>query len=104
MTICDGGDSYHTDNDGDIEHHIRDLRWLSRPRRINQLPQCGAQGICQTGQRRCADATPIREPQITVSCRSTETERLRQADEEVAEFKKAMNENRAAAGARLIFP
>jgi hypothetical protein len=31
-------------------------------------------------------------------------EKLRQADEEVAEFKKAMNENRAATGARLLFP
>lgn len=29
---------------------------------------------------------------------------LRQADEEVVEFKKAMNQNRAAAGARLLFP
>ena len=35
---------------------------------------------------------------------TTDPEKLRQADEEVAEFKKAMNENRAAAGARLIFP
>lgn len=26
------------------------------------------------------------------------------ADEEVAEFKKAINENRAATGARLLFP
>jgi hypothetical protein len=31
-------------------------------------------------------------------------EKLREADEEVAEFKKAMNENRAATGARLLFP
>ncbi len=35
---------------------------------------------------------------------TTEAEELRQADEEVAEFKKAMNENRAATGARLLFP
>ena len=35
---------------------------------------------------------------------TTDPEKLRQADEEVAEFKKAMNENRAAVGARLIFP
>ena len=35
---------------------------------------------------------------------TTDPEKLRQADEEVAEFKKAMNDNRAAAGARLIFP
>jgi hypothetical protein len=27
-----------------------------------------------------------------------------EADEEIAEFKKAMNENRAASGARLLFP
>jgi hypothetical protein len=31
-------------------------------------------------------------------------EKLREADEEVAAFKKAMNENRAATGARLLFP
>ena len=31
-------------------------------------------------------------------------EKLREADEEIAKFKKAMNENRAAAGARLLFP
>ncbi|HEY3824011.1 MAG TPA: hypothetical protein VGL82_05605 [Bryobacteraceae bacterium] len=31
-------------------------------------------------------------------------EKLRQADEEVAEFKRAMNENRAATSARLLFP
>jgi hypothetical protein len=35
---------------------------------------------------------------------TTDREKLREADEEVAEFKKAMNENRAATGARLLFP
>jgi len=35
---------------------------------------------------------------------TTDPEKLRQADEDVAEFKKAMNENRAATGARLLFP
>lgn len=34
---------------------------------------------------------------------TTDPERLREADEEVAEFKKAMNANRAATGARLLF-
>lgn len=35
---------------------------------------------------------------------TTDPEQIREADEEVAEFKKAMNENRAATGARLLFP
>ena len=35
---------------------------------------------------------------------TTDPEKLREADEEVTEFKKAMNENRAATGARLLFP
>jgi hypothetical protein len=35
---------------------------------------------------------------------TTDKEKLRQADEEVAAFKKAMKENRVAAGARLLFP
>jgi len=35
---------------------------------------------------------------------TTDPEKLREADEEVAEFKKAMNENRSATGARLLFP
>ncbi len=35
---------------------------------------------------------------------TTDPEKLREADEEVAAFKKAMNENRAATGARLLFP
>lgn len=35
---------------------------------------------------------------------TTDKEKLRPADEEVAEFKKAMKENRVAAGARLLFP
>ena len=35
---------------------------------------------------------------------TSDPERLREADEEIAEFKKAMNENRAAVGARLLFP
>jgi hypothetical protein len=35
---------------------------------------------------------------------TTDPEELRKADEEVAAFKKAMNENRAATGARLLFP
>jgi hypothetical protein len=35
---------------------------------------------------------------------TTDPEKLREADEEVGEFKKAMNENRAATGARLLFP
>ena len=35
---------------------------------------------------------------------TTDPEKLREADEEVAEFKMAMNENRAATGARLLFP
>ena len=35
---------------------------------------------------------------------TTDREKLRRADQEVTEFKKAMNENRAASGARLLFP
>jgi hypothetical protein len=35
---------------------------------------------------------------------TTDPEKIRQADEEVADFKKAMNENRAATGARPLFP
>ena len=35
---------------------------------------------------------------------TTDPEKLRAADEEVAEFKKAMNEHRSATGARLLFP
>lgn len=35
---------------------------------------------------------------------TTDREKLLRADEEVAEFKRAMNENRAASGARLLFP
>jgi len=35
---------------------------------------------------------------------TTDPEKLREADDEVARFKKAMNANRAAAGARLLFP
>jgi len=35
---------------------------------------------------------------------TTDLEKLREADEEVTEFKKAMNENRSATGARLLFP
>jgi len=31
-------------------------------------------------------------------------EELRAAEQELAEFKRAMNENRAATGARLVFP
>ena len=34
---------------------------------------------------------------------TTDPEKLREADEQIAEFKKAMNENRAATGARLLF-
>ncbi len=35
---------------------------------------------------------------------TTGMEKLREADQEIAEFKKAMNANRAATGARLLFP
>jgi hypothetical protein len=35
---------------------------------------------------------------------TTDPDKIRAADEEVAEFKKAMNDNRAATGARLLFP
>jgi len=35
---------------------------------------------------------------------TTDPEELRKADEEIAEFKKAMNETRFASGARPIFP
>jgi hypothetical protein len=35
---------------------------------------------------------------------TTDPDKIRVADEEVAEFKKAMNETRAATGARLLFP
>jgi hypothetical protein len=34
----------------------------------------------------------------------TDPEKLRETDEEVGDFKKAINENRAATGARLLFP
>jgi hypothetical protein len=35
---------------------------------------------------------------------STDPEEIRAAEEEVTEFMKAMNENRAATGERLLFP
>ena len=35
---------------------------------------------------------------------TTDPEKLREADEEIAQFKEAMNANRAATGARLLFP
>lgn len=35
---------------------------------------------------------------------TSDPEKLREADEEIAEFKKAMNESRAAVGARPLFP
>jgi len=35
---------------------------------------------------------------------TTDSELLREADQEVADFKKAMNANRAATGGRLLFP
>jgi hypothetical protein len=35
---------------------------------------------------------------------TADPEKLRQADEEIVAFKKAMNETRAASGARLLFP
>lgn len=35
---------------------------------------------------------------------TTDPQALRESDEEVAEFKRAMNENRLATGARLLFP
>lgn len=78
-----------TDNDRYIQHHVRDLRRFSRPRRINQLPQRCAQGISQTSQRRCAGPTLIREPQVAVSRRCAETERLRQTDEDLPEHSEA---------------
>ena len=35
---------------------------------------------------------------------TTDPEKIREADEEVTEFMKAMNRNRAATGERLLFP
>ena len=35
---------------------------------------------------------------------TSDPEKLREADKEIAEFKKAMNEARAAVGARPLFP
>ena len=35
---------------------------------------------------------------------TSDPEKLREADEEIAQFKKAMNENRAGVGARPLFP
>jgi hypothetical protein len=35
---------------------------------------------------------------------TSDPEKLRKADEDIAEFKKAMNDNRAAVGARPLFP
>ena len=35
---------------------------------------------------------------------TTDPEKIRAADQEVDEFMKAMNENRAATGERLLFP
>ena len=35
---------------------------------------------------------------------TSDPEKLREADEEIATFKKTMNESRAAAGARPLFP
>ncbi len=67
-------------------------------------------------------AKPLNEPPLRLSGGSVDTatlellaawkaqdatadpDKIREADEEVAEFKKAMNANRAATGARLLFP
>lgn len=35
---------------------------------------------------------------------TSDPEKLRKADEEITEFKKAMNDNRVAVGARPLFP
>jgi hypothetical protein len=35
---------------------------------------------------------------------TSDPEKLREADEEIAAFKKTMNENRAIVGSRLLFP
>lgn len=74
-----------TYNDGDVQHHIRNIGGFGRPLRINKLAYRCAERIRQTGDSSCAGSATIREPEITISCRCTETEGLREADEDLAE-------------------
>lgn len=74
-----------TYDNGNIQNHIRNIARFRRPRRIDQLTQRSSKRIRQSRQCRRTDTSPIREPQITISRRRAETERLRQTDEDLAE-------------------
>jgi hypothetical protein len=60
-------------------------------------PQVSAQGSIDTATLELLAAWKAEDA-------TTDPEKLREADEQIAEFKKSMNENRAATGARLLFP
>jgi hypothetical protein len=68
--------------------------------------------------KQASTSAPLREPSVPLTDTATldllaawrdqdattDLGKIREADEEVARFKQAMNANRAASGARLLFP
>ena len=59
----------------------------------------------KTRPQSCADDISLELlPAWNADDATTDPERFREADQEIAEFKKARNENRSATGARLLFP
>lgn len=74
-----------TYDDRYIQNHIRNLTRRGSPKRINQLTQRRSERIRQRRERRRAGTSTIREPQITVPCRSAEAKGLREADQDLPE-------------------
>jgi len=73
------------------------MKQPSTSRPLNEPPLALSGGAIDTGTLELLAAWKAQDA-------TTAPEKLREADEEVAEFKKAMNANRAATGARLLFP
>lgn len=72
-------------NDRDVQHHVGDVVGLGGPERVDELPQSCAEGVGERRHGRRARAPLIGEPEVAVPGRCTETEWLRQADQDLAE-------------------
>lgn len=91
-------------NDGDVENHVRHIGRLVDPERDNKLPQGRAEGVRQAHDSRGGHPATVREPQVGISRRGAQHERLGQPRQDLAEHDHAKDAAVARVGTCIADP
>lgn len=95
-----------TNNNGNIENHIRDILWsiVTSPKRINQLGQSPSKRICQTHHSGSSNSSTVGEPKIRVPGWGCKDKRLREASEDLSKHHSTKIAMRAGSCRTISYP